>query len=537
MLIYMRQTILRVVVLSSLLITSLIGIQILGSPTAAAVTSDPKMFVSGDNTFYAYVKSGETVSANFLKSAQVEPLGLPAVDIAVTLEGPGVPQKKCMIAKDVATGQGCGFKDVVAPKSGIWRIQFDVPDTGQLYPQVSPSVRWNRNMFSWSIAVADSAGEKKGRVWSELYSIRQPIEAGYDTNLLYYYVSESGYVYRATYKGYNGQISTLSADAFGIRQGETCMSAYQSVAVDDAKMSPAFGTCGGSYKLFFEQPSGDLPKNAEKWDEKNDWISPAVSRPVVSDLSFEQDQAGDMQSGKISFLLKNYIGQFDIKIDTNNDGNFDATEDVKIIHQIKKLDSGRQEIQFKGMNGDGQPVPKSQRIGVKIDIAKVAEIHLVNADVEGRIDGLEIVRMNGDNAPSSRMCWDDTKLAAIDNQALKTEKTDGRLCPDSTGGVHGWAYGTGSWGDMRYIDDWAYASAKVDGTAKILFPLNEEEMTAVVKKNNTALIIAIVSGILVLAIVGAVVTIVVKKKRRAAAIRAAQAAQIPPEQYPPSQYN
>jgi hypothetical protein len=484
------------------------------SPSATALSSDPKMFISGDNTFFVYAKAGEKLSANFTKSGQFEPLGLSAEDIVVSIEGPGVAQQKCTLGKDIAQGQGCGFKDIVAAKTGIWKVQFAVPTTAKLYTEVSPTVRWTRNLFSWNITVADGSGEKKGRIWSELYAVRQPNDASFTTDLAYFYISEDGYLYKANYKGYHGQISTLSADAFGIRVNDTCVSAYTSISVLDKKMSPSFGQCGGSYKLFLEQPAGDLPTKAEKWDGTSDWVRPSISRPMVSDLSFKPDGSTDQLSGKITFNLKNFVGQYEVKIDTNNDGNYDAGEDIKITRQIKKLQDASQEVEFKGVDGDDQPVIPSQRIGIKINISRLAEIHLVNADVEGRTGGLEITRLSGDNAPRSNMCWNDTELEATGDPAIATPKVDGRACPDSSGGSHSWAYGTGAWGDTRYIDDWAYAAAKVDGTAEIHYPQQavSEEVAAKASRTGLGMVIGGISAIA--AIIAVIVLIILKKRHK-----------------------
>lgn len=507
-----RYALLVVVFISTIILASAVP-----SSPAAAIASDPKMFVSGDNTFYGYARAGEKISANFVKSSQVEPLGLGAHVITVSLEGPGLERQTCTINPTVATGAGCGFTDVIAPETGVYKIDFALPNDATVYDQVSPTVRWGRNMFSWNITIKDTAdAAKAGRVWSELYAIRQPIQPEFATDLLYYYMSEDGYLYRATYKGYNGQISTLSADAFGIRQNKTCRSAYQSIQVDDTKLSPSFGECGGSYKLFFEQPAGELPQSAKRWDGKTEWVSPAINRPVIDGLKFDVNSSSDMQSGNITYVLKNYIGQYDIKIDTNDDGNFDATEDIKITHKIDKLTSDKQQIAFDGINGDGQPIPKSQKIRVKIDIARVAEIHLVNADVEGRTGGIELVRLSGDNAPTYRVCWNDTQLRPIANKGLETPKVDGRECPLSQGGVHGWAYGTDSWGDVRYIDNWIYASARVDGVAEIKYPSDQTEVAGVSVNRQQKQIIAfaVIGVVAVLAIIGAVVGVKIHNHRK-----------------------
>lgn len=499
---------------------------------AGALASNPKLFVSADNTFFVYARGGEKISAAFTRSSQKEESGIPAEDVTVTLDGPGLAAQRCVLAKAVTVGQGCGFTNVVAPKTGVYRVQFKLPDTARIYAEVTPTVHWGANLFSWNISVADESGAKSGRVWSELYAIRQPAPADFLTDMVYYYVSESGFLYKATYKGYNGQISTLSADAFGIRAGDKCESAYQSVQVNSTTMSPSFGACGGSYKLFFEQPAGDLPQTAKRWDDKDEWVSPAISRPVVQGLAFQSDKNGDTQSGKITFSLKNFVGQYKVKIDVNDDGNYDATEDIKIARTMKKLDGGTQEITFNGIDGDGKAIPSSQRIGIKIQIEKIAEIHLVNGDVEGRTGGIEITRLNGDNAPTTRMCWDDTNLNALANAALMTKQPDGRNCPDSVGGVHGWPYVVaGGWGDTRYIDDWAYALAKIEGTAEIHYPDQAADQSVGQMRGGQGLVAAIIGGVVIIGIIVVIIAVTIRRQRRLQRLRQAQEQQIPP-QYP-----
>ena len=502
------------------------------APTASAVSSGSKLFVSGDNTFFVYAKSGEKISANFTRSSQVEPAVIFPEDVQVTLEGPGLAAQRCTLPKDIAIGAGCGFAAVTAPETGIYRLMFKLPDTARLYTQVSPIVRWGANLFSWTLTVAEDGVEKQGRIWSELYAIRQPLPAEFATDLVYHYISEGGYLYKATYRGYNGQISTLSADAFGIRNGSECQSSYQSIDVNDTKRSPSFGNCGAGYKLFFETPSGDLPQMAKRWDDTMDWVSPSISRPIVKDLAFTHDDKADTQSGLIRFALDNFVGQYTVKIDTDEDGNYDGSSDVKIHRVIKKQNSGVQEIKFNGVNGDGQAIPASRPIGIKIQIEKVAEIHLVKADVEGMTGGLELTRLSGDNAPTTRICWDDTNLSPIADTALATLKPDGRACPDSVGGVHGWEYGTNSWGDMRYIDDWAYATAKVDGVAEIRYPDNMASVQAQQTRNSTGLMIGLIAvvamGVAAVVVVGIVV---IRRKRRARQLKQAELHQQPTD-YP-----
>lgn len=514
-----------------IVIASLLYVQ-----TAAATASNPKMFISGDNTFYIYAKGGESINVSFIREGLQAPGNMKLEDVATSLSGPGLEQKTCALPKTTAVGQGCKYDAVIAPQTGIYSIQFKLPDTALSYEQVSPAVKWGLSLYSWNIIVKDGAVEKTGRVWSELYAIRQPDPAEYLANLSYYYMSEGGYLYKASYKGYNGQISTLSADAVGIRKGTTCQSAYQSIQVTSTEMSPSFGACGGSYKLFFEQPAGDLPPAAKRADGKSDWVSPSISRPHVSELAFTSDKNGSVQSGKITFKLKNFVGQYKLRIDTNADGSYDGRDDVTLARALKKQSSDTQSVTFNGIDGQSQPIATTQPIRIKIEVDKVAEIHLVSADVEGRVGGIELTRLSGDNAPTTRMCWNDTELSLVGDSGLQTKEPDGRNCPESTKTPHGWPYATGSWGDGKYIDDWAYASARTEGTNEIRYP-DQVDAAAETKRMGSFVVIAVVVGglIFVVLLIG-IIVMLKRRKDHAARIRASQQMALPsnPTQYPGS---
>ncbi len=514
-----------------IIILSLVGVVAGQSTPAHALSSDPKLFISADNTFYAYVKAGETISSAFTRVDQKEPFDTTTEDITITIDGPGMPQQRCVAAKSVPIGQGCRFAAQTALKTGIWKIDFDVPVTAKSYYEVSPVVRWAKNLFNWDVTVKGSSGEQHGRVWTERYAIRQPAADQYIDDFVNYYISEDGYIYKATTKGYNGQISTLSADSVGIRSGEDCVSAYQSSEVSNPKFSPALGACGGSYKLFFEEPAGDLPAKATRWDDVSEWVRPNISRPSVSELHFVSDKSVDQQSGTISFFLRNFIGQYAVKIDVDGDGSFDGQSDVTLNQQMKKLSNGLQQIHFTGVDKDGQIIRTSQTIGVKVDITKVAEIHLVAADVEGRIGGLELVRLSGDNAPTTRICWNDTELTPFADESFMTKKLDGRDCPDSIAGVHAWAYASSSWGNARYIDDWIYASAKLQGDNRISYP--DATITAETTMKINWILIGIIGGIIV--VVGVGLTVLLIRRRRPSQLSPSQPPVDP--QSPPNPYD
>ncbi|MCA9334678.1 hypothetical protein KC953_00870 [Candidatus Saccharibacteria bacterium] len=478
------------------------------SQSVSAYQSDDKQFINGDNIFYVYVKAGEKLSASFLRSIHSESGGVinpPQVDVTITIDAPGLKQQKCVAKANVAVGKGCIFKQQTAAKTGIWRVQFVTGKGAKIFTEGFPDVRWGKNFFSWNITVNGlKADIQQGRLWTERYSFRQPIGQESTGDFEHFYVSEDGYIYKAIEYGYNGQVSMLSADSIGIRKMDECVSVYQSIEVDNDEFSPAFGACGNTYKLFFEEPAGDLPQKATRWDGTEDWVRPNIERPSLSELHFTSNKSADQQSGTISYFLHNFIGQYDIKIDVDNDGSFEGQSDVTLHQQMKSLSDGLQHVYFQGVDRRGQVIPPSQKIGIKVVITKVAEIHFVATDVEGR-QGLEVTRLNGDNAPTNRLCWNDTELSTIKYSRFATDTADGRSCPESRSGVHGWQYNSKSWGNARYIDDWIYATAKLDGDNQIVYP---EDKVAVAEKSTTNwLLIGGVAVGLVAAVAGVVVVL------------------------------
>ncbi len=482
------------------------------SQSVNAVSSDPNHFISGDNTFYAYVKAGEKLSASFIRTEYEHPQALypKAEDITVTIDGPDVKQQKCILKKSVAIGQGCTFAARTATKTGVWRVQVSAPDTAVTFKEGADDIHWGKYFFRWNITVMGKDGEAQGRLWTDRYAFRQPPGGEFVGDFTTFYMSEDGYIYRADNYDYDGQVSILSADAVGIRTGDECVSAYRSVSVDDEEYSPALGDCGSQYKLFFEEPAGNLPTEAERWDGEKEWVRPTIQRPTINELHFVPDDTNDQLSGDVTFYLRNFIGQYQVKIDVDNDGSFDGQDDVVLFEQMRELSNGLQRVHFQGVDKKGQIIFPSQTIGIKVEITKVAEIHFTAVDVEGR-GGLELTRLNGEGAPTSRICWDDAQLPIITNKSLMTPEVDGRDCPDSSDGVHGWAYGRLSWGDRRYIDDWTYANAQLDGQNTIIYPEADEEEVAESTQNLVPIVIGSIAVMLLT--VGGVVFAVVARRR------------------------
>ena len=86
-----------------------------------------------------------------------------------------------------------------------------------------------------------------------------------------------------------------------------------------------------------------------------------------------------------------------------------------------------------------------------------------------------------------------------------TDVIDGRSCPDSRDGIHGWVFNDKSWGNARYIEDWIYATAKLDGNNQIVYP--EDKVVVAEKSTTNWLLIGGVAVGLLVTVAGVVVVL------------------------------
>ncbi|TDE11426.1 LPXTG cell wall anchor domain-containing protein [Jiangella asiatica] len=407
--------------------------------------------VRQDNTFYAYVGAGENIDIDFAKVGNATNAG----DVEITVRGPGGVVQTCTALEADPAGSGCSWTDLTSSTEGVWQVDFEpVAATGDRY--------------EWDIQVQSGAATIDGRVYSERYAMTQ-VSTATPSDFTFWYQSEHGFLYEATYTDFNGIDSVFSSDATGVAQLDSCVSAYESMdsVGNDADTGrlwvPPLGECGDPYKIFFENPDPALPATAQLWDGSTVWLQPAVELPDLSNLSFTPDSA-TVQSGEFTFDVVNFTGQLNVQVDVNNDGDYTDPEDVTV--PVAVTQDGTVTVPFDGLDGLGNPIPATQELGARVAIDQVGEIHFVNNDVETR-GGLEVQALNGPDAGSSTLYWNDTELLDSGRDCT-TPQTDGTGGVDSTGGVHGWDCSdvpqlgndntgeSGSWGDVRQIDDWTY---------------------------------------------------------------------------------
>ncbi len=425
---------------------------LMAGPIAPALAeSNPVgLQIRGNNTFSLYAEAGETVDVNFTVAGRYSG----TADAVVTIERPGAAPLTCaLITNTSPVGTACDWDDLPVIQTGVWSVTYAATS--------GPSAA----TVDWNISVQDAGTSVPGRVWTERYGATS---AAGTASFSFWYQSEFGDQYKATYLDYNGVDSIFVADATGLRQPGTCDSVYESGQMPlgpwgDPYTTPMPGECGDPYKIFFAAPSADLPVSATRWDGASDWILPPVVDPTISAGTFTPANNTD-QSGSLAFTSTNFAGNMNILVDANNDGDFTDPVDRTIPYYSA---GGGNSFAFDGLDGLGALIPSTQPISFRAVADRTGEIHFVNSDVEVRAGGIEVIAQRGPNAGNPTLYWNDVPLVGEGTRCSTTPAPDGTAGIDSTGGVHSWAdcVGTasnrndginGSWGDTRNINDWTY---------------------------------------------------------------------------------
>jgi fimbrial isopeptide formation D2 family protein/uncharacterized repeat protein (TIGR01451 family) len=413
---------------------------------ASAEQNNPFTPINGNNTFYAYAQSGETVRASFTKG----PAAGASSDTYRLYDPSGALRWSCTIAPDVTTSTTCATPaNLSSATAGAWKLTA----TGTLVGSAT-----SHEDVSWNISVYSGGTRQPGRVWTPEHQVRQSGAPGTTAPLLtYYMLNDSGYVYQVQLTDYNGINSYIRANELGAVttvDGE-CVPSYKSVPQQGADLT----SCGSTFRVFFESPSAALPASAASADGVLQVKPPMLqeSDVAIDDLRFIPDQPGGVV-GELRYSMdERFTGEYVLEIDTNGNGVYTDPEDRKVRRTANG--DGQYTYDYDGRDGLGNPVNACAAQNARVSIDKLGEIHVLQLDVEGR-GGIAITRQNGSTEGRSTIYWDDTSLARQNGTSItnETPNRDGTAGVNSavTGGVHGWAYDVQSWGNQRWIDDWTY---------------------------------------------------------------------------------
>lgn len=422
------------------LATSLTGMGLLfGGQSAQAVTqgsSGANLTGFGDetarlgtNTFYAYVKAGETINAN-----------------ATRFSGAGL-NSTFRLVDQAGTNRALNTNHT-ATADGVWAFTASNP-AGQV----------GDRYYNWSVTVRASGVEKPGRVWSNEYKMNN-VNSAASPLLNFWAVNNVGYVYKLDLTNYNGINSAVQASASGnpISAADCAVPSYQSRVTAGLAAS-----CSEPYRLFFEAPAADLPQTAVSASGPLTVMPTPLTEAelTVSDLAFTATSGGS-NAGTFGWTMPaRFSGSYTLDIDTNGNGIYGEPVDRSILMGADGKNFA-ETYDFDGLDGTGDAIADCQLMNARVHFDKLGEIHIRQEDVEGR-DGIRLTRLNGPNAPNSTLYWDDTALA--EPRANSTPVKDGRAGTNSNvgQGVHGWAFNGNSWGNNTSIDDWSYAAVDTTG--------------------------------------------------------------------------
>jgi hypothetical protein len=409
---------------------------------------------------YAYVGVGEKLRFDVRKLSVADPTNPPTAvsDLPIWVYSPNGLVFSTTIDGLAAIGTSVNngttpnaTYTATATTAGIWTIRMWPPADGTIY-------------WGYDIDVLSSANAvKTGRVYTELVAMAGndaiATPGGVTFNL--HHINNYGYEYLSKFSNYMGIDSYIVTDRYGVTEASDCISAYRSADSGDPTVRVAPVACGGRFKQFFTAIDQTIPVSAPRFDVTTntpavtEWLNPSLVNPTITGLSFNKT-LGNPAAGSFTFTVGNYAGNATLQIDANNDGDYiDAVDRSIPISTVE----GANSQQFNGLNGQGGVIGCGQVVGARVQIDKPGEIHFTMGDVEG-LGGLQITRTNGPAAGNSTIYWDDTSLTTAGRTSV-TSPLNGTSGVNSTSvatGVHGWTYSGNAWGNVRYIDNWAYTS-------------------------------------------------------------------------------
>lgn len=462
-----------------------VGVLMVGSalgvlaPAHAEVDTDAYPFtLLHPQSLYAYVTAGETIKYDVSAGAVVATSTTDA--LGVTIAGPGGASQSKVISLAQATSAGNGTYS--APTTGVYRIALNTADaaSGAINDDglgSNSSGNYFARRISLQLGVSDGNDDISGRIWSNGLTIYN--NSVIDNPLRLYYLSDTGYVYRAEHFGFGGVEATFAADAYGVVKTGTCTSAYRSVSTysDDYELANP-QTCLGRYRVFIDgAPNSDMPTTAEWFDGRtsNDWVNPSTATPSVT-IDSVKFAHNSTSVATIAATIKHYAGQVEVRVTDNHDN---------LLRDYQYgLDGAGPDyvIPFDGNDADGKPIPSSVPLTFTVYANHPGEIHFISSDVETRA-GITVTALNGPNAGKSGLNWNDSFLAQVTRNGVSgaTPELVGQdVDSAASDDVHGWPCLNSSgdatsspsqcnadsptqpkdvrysWGDRTLIEDWTF---------------------------------------------------------------------------------
>ncbi|SEI52326.1 hypothetical protein SAMN05216327_102211 [Dyadobacter sp. SG02] len=387
----------------------------------------------GESLNYQIQKAGGNLGSNALIYSIYSPLGQVGTDVTIP---------------NATSAVQTGTVTATAETAGIWIVKMNL---------FGNTNYWR---FDVNAMAADGTTRIGGRVYTDfIYPVQNNL-----ANIPLFVQTPSGHRYDVALNGYNGVNSRLSSDQYGLTSVANCSeSLYRSAEITDASVrSYNELSCGVQNKMFFSAIDVTMPATAPMWNLTsnqtiNEWLNPALTGPVVSELAYTAVSGSNPMAGNFTLKVADHVGQATLLLDLDNDGIYGGANDRSIPFGVANANTIT--VPFDGLGANGSPLAAGSTMKAKVLVDKAGEVHFTMIDVEV-LAGVKITRTTGEATGNTLLYWDDAALSEDGRDSITPIK-DGSAGVDSGSGsgVHGWGGGTSQWGNNRLIDNWAYAGA------------------------------------------------------------------------------
>ncbi|EGJ99401.1 T9SS type A sorting domain-containing protein [Dysgonomonas gadei] len=448
-------------------------------------------------THFVYAEVGETITlASSAQSGTTKRIRLYApngneVTLTVANNQGNIADRNAELAGPRRVGQAAGdnrylpiYYTVPAGAAGIYKVEFDGTGnnsgsvTGAATSLSQPSN--SSYVAGWDVSVINTTNTDfiKGRVYTNVLNMSVASSTTTGFYGLVYVLTKDGYTYRVNNNGNNGIYFTFFVNNNGFVNATTKVPIYKSLntttGIGNQVHDPNLADTDVSitHKLFYTQPSADLPLDVEvsgavpggKTWLKNTIVVPKVEEVKVLGTDNTEGQISS-KGGYIRFKTESQ-GTFTIKIESTGTPAFTTR------HMYGAAKIGENSVYWDGKDGDNIPIPAGH-VPAKITVQlQGAEVHFPFFDMEMNLRGtiIELLDHNNlNNVLSDIVYWDDSNITINSNNnsgSSSSPVNNSHLPPTNSSGIssnsngHKWAVGisnaSNGFGNEKSIDTWTF---------------------------------------------------------------------------------
>lgn len=445
-------------------------------------------------TMKVYAKAGETINVG--SSVQGNSLGtivMRAPNGATYTSGKSttiglIANRTQEVAGPLPNANGyTPYTRTVQPaEAGVWEVDFIAQNGG--VPSENPvpiaaNANWTQfsgqHIAAFDITVRTAANVTvNGRVYTNIFSgILGSFDAGF--NGVFQVLTKDGYTYKLENNGQAGNGFSFFVNNKGFRNGSD--PSYKSVDnLDNPNIQDprsADTETDITYKIFFNEPSADLPLTAPT-PEGSTWLLNPIVDPALTQQTFIGAEgttgiAGTFPLGGVFSFNVNKNGTYTILIDADRNGSFTDAIDRKLTGIVKE---GTNTVAWDGINGLGGKAPVGNYTANLSVTLFGGEVHFPFFDVERNVNGIKLTRNNGNLSPDFTVYWDDSNITPVGTPSNPLRNVTTGLNSQVNG--HKWGSAGASpsdFGDEKGLDTWAYIASTIISKA-ITLQLQEADL-------------------------------------------------------------